>query len=97
MKKVIPLQAPLMPGFRLDKEYVNLVFELTYPISNKVRIKIPRANNINDIIEPILKECKKIYEDPEKFGVPGHSSEQLFFEEILINENGLSEVRISDA
>lgn len=41
-----------------------------------MRVKIPKANNINDIIDPIREAYETIYEDPEKFGVWGHTIDQ---------------------
>lgn len=82
----------------LNKEYSDLVFEIDYPLETKVEVKIPKAKNIADILVPIAYVYKNvIYADAEKenkYGVWGHGIGDLYFEGIVINENGKSELFI---
>jgi len=83
----------------LDKEYSDLIFEIDYPLSTtKVRVKIPKAKTIADILVPIADVYKNtIYADADKdnkFGVWGHGIQDLYFERINIKEKGVSELFI---
>jgi hypothetical protein len=82
----------------LDKEYSDLVFEIDYPLSTKVEVKIPKAKSIADILVPIADPYKNIiYIDADKenkYGVWGHGIQDLYFEGFTINENGVSELYI---
>jgi len=82
----------------LDKEYSDLVFEIDYPLSTKVEVKIPKAKSIADILVPIADAYKNIiYKDADKenkYGVWGHGIQDLYFEGFTINENGVSELYI---
>jgi len=76
----------------LDKEYTDLLFEIDYPLSTKVEVKISKAKTIADILLPIADVYKNvIYADAEKenkYGVWGHGIGDLYFEQITINEDG---------
>jgi hypothetical protein len=82
----------------LNKEYSNLIFIINYPVSTTLEVKIPKAKSIADILIPIAKAYKDIiYKDIEtenKYGVWGHSIQDLYFEKITINENGISKLSI---
>ena len=82
----------------LDKEYSDLVFEIDYPLSTKVEVKIPKAKTIADILVPIADVYKNtIYADADKdnkYGVWGHGISDLYFEGIVIKETQVSELFI---
>lgn len=82
----------------LKKEYKDLIFIIDYPVGKTLEIKIPEATSIADIIVPIAHAYKNIiYADAHTkntYGVWGHSISDLYFEQIVINENGVSELHI---
>jgi len=81
----------------LDKTYSNLTFELDYPLTEKLLVNIPDAKTVADILIPIATAYKEIiYSDSNnKYGVWGHGFEDLYFSEITIKEDGLSQLIIS--
>lgn len=79
----------------LQKEYEGLVFIIDYPMHSQLAIIIPKAHSIADILVPLADAYKNtIYKDPEKFQVYGHSIGDLFFEGIVINDDGTTDLRI---
>jgi len=78
----------------LDKKYDELTFSLDYPLERSVEITIFNAETIADILVPIANCYKDIYKQPEKYGVWGHSIEDLYFERLLLKEEGYSHVFI---
>jgi len=100
----------------LEETWYNLQFELTYPFKVKVPITIAKADCIADILVPIAKRYKEIYQEEKatsklsadrsngnlinraetdgKYQIWGHVIEDLVFEGLKLNKDGLSEVYI---
>lgn len=81
---------------RLKREYENLTFEISYPLEDmKVRVLIPKAKMLGDILVPIAKTYKElIYAQPEKHGIWGHDLDDLFFEGIVIHDDETTELHM---
>jgi hypothetical protein len=80
----------------LTQEYDDLTFEIDYPLElEKVRVNIKKARSLADILVPIAKAYKHVvYQEPEKHGIWGHDLDDLFFEGIVINDDGTTELHV---
>lgn len=81
----------------LNKEYIDLVFKIDYPLDPKkpLEVIIPKAKSIADILVPIARAYKTIiYKYPETYGVWGHCIEDLYFEGIVIKDDNTTELHL---
>jgi hypothetical protein len=80
----------------LTREYEDLTFEISYPLElEKVRVKIHKATCLADVLVPIAEAYKNIvYREPEKHGIWGHDLDDLFFEGIVIHDDGTTELHM---
>jgi len=78
-----------------DNDYDELTFLINYPVNNPLQVKIENISCIADILVPIARAYKnKIYKYPEKYGVWGHDISDLYFEGIVINDDGTGEIMV---
>lgn len=77
-----------------SRVYKDLTFEISYPLElEKLLVKIPKANCLADILVPIADAYKNVvYKNPEKYGIWGHNLDDLFFEGIVINDDGTTDL-----
>ncbi len=76
-----------------DKEYKDVTFSIDYPMEIPFIVHIPKGNSLADALVPLADAYKNhIYKNPEQQGVYGHDLNDLFFEGIIINDDGTGEL-----
>jgi hypothetical protein len=78
-----------------DKEYRDLVFYLSYPLNKKIQVKIKSAKTIADILIPLSDVYESIASNNKKnYKLLNHELSDLYFEGLIIDEDGISEVMV---
>jgi len=78
-----------------DKEYRDLVFNLSYPLYKKIKLNIKSAKSISDILIPISEIYESIASNNKKNNkLLNHELSDLYFEGLFIEEDGISDVMV---
>jgi hypothetical protein len=78
-----------------DKEYRDLVFYLSYPLNKKIKVNIKSAKTISDILIPLSEVYESIASNNKKtYKLLNHELNDLYFEGLYIDEDGISEVMV---
>jgi hypothetical protein len=71
---------------------------IDYPLERPVVMEIGNGGKgyltFGEFLWHVAKQYERIYEDPEVYGVWGHSIDDLVFERVTVNKNGETHISV---